>query len=303
MASILFHTSDYAYLAQKIVLLRPDIEIGIVETKTFPDGEIYHRILSNIKDKEVIVLGGTISDKATLELYDIATACTQFRASKTKIFIPYYGYSTMERAVKIGEIVKAKTRAILLSSIPQPELGIEIYMFDLHSEGIPYYFENNIKTFHIYAKPLIVKAATELANGEPFVLASTDAGRAKWVESLANDMRTTAAFILKRRLSDRHTEIADISADVAGNNVIIYDDIIRTGSSLINAAKAYSEKGAKRIFVIATHGIFCKESIEKILASGYIHTISTTDSHPNTQSIANEFVKVYSLASLIIEAI
>jgi ribose-phosphate pyrophosphokinase len=299
MTKILFYTPAYKYLAQKILKDCPSLEEGILESKIFPDGEAYHRIISDVSEKEVIIIAGTISDADTIALYDMATACTQFKAVKTKIFIPFYGYSTMERAVKSGEIVKAKTRAILLSSIPKPESGIEIYMFDLHSEGIPYYFENNIKTFHIYAKPLIVEAALSLAANEPFVLASTDAGRAKWVESLANDMHTTAAFILKRRINDSLTEVADISADVAGKIVIIYDDIIRTGGSLIKAAEAYSTKGAKKIFVIATHGVFCNNSLEKIFASGYISAISVTDSHPNAQAIKHPQVNVFSLASII----
>ncbi len=303
MKKILFYIPEYQYLAQKILALSPDIEEGIIESKVFPDGEIYHRILSDISGKEAIIIAGTISDKAVLALYDIATACTQFRAVKTKIIIPFFGYSTMERATKIGEVVKAKTRAILLSSIPQPESGLEIYMFDLHSEGIPYYFENNVKTFHVYAKPVITRAVIAMAENQDFVLASTDAGRAKWVESLANDMHVNAAFILKKRISDSHTEVADISADVDGKNVIIYDDIIRTGGSLLKAADAYLSKGAKKIFVVATHGVFCSDSLDRIFASSLLSSISITDSHPNAQFVANEYVNIYSLAPLIAQVL
>ena len=72
-------------------------------------------------------------------------------------------------------------------------------------------------------------------------MASTDAGRAKWVESLANDLGVGAAFILKRRLKGDHTEVSAINADVAGKTVVIYDDMIRSGGSIINAAKIYKE--------------------------------------------------------------
>src|SRR5262249_35122208 len=82
-----------------------------------------------------------------------------------------------------------------------------------------------------------------------FTLGSTDAGRAKWVESYCRDMMKRRipvhpAFIIKRRLTGEDTEIADISADVRGMFVVIYDDMIRTGGSAISAARAYLERGA-----------------------------------------------------------
>ena len=134
-------------------------------------------------------------------------------------------------------------------------------------------------------------------------MASTDAGRAKWVESLANDLGVNAAFILKRRLKGDHTEVSAINADVDGKTVVIYDDMIRSGGSIINAAKTYKNAGAGDIYVITTHGLFVNDGISKLKNSGLIKKLICTDSHVNTQYINDEFVEVRSLAELICEAI
>lgn len=299
---IIFATQPYYYLANNILALTGDRwENGIVETRDFPDGEHYQRILSDVNDKEVVIIGGTINDTATMELLDLAAGCAQYGALSLSIVIPYFGYSTMERAVKNGEIVKAKNRAMLFSSLPATSYGNKIILIDLHVDGITYYFDNNIRPVHLYAKEFVKQAALQLAGGKEFVLASTDAGRAKWVESLANDMQVTAAFVFKKRLSGEETMITAISADVKDKLVIIYDDMIRTGGSLIHAAEAYKEAGASEIFVITTHGIFAADGFERIKNSGIIKHIMCTDTHPGALKIKDKMLTVVSVAGLIVD--
>ncbi|MFT6334844.1 MAG: ribose-phosphate pyrophosphokinase [Halioglobus sp.] len=297
MKKILFHTNAYTYLA-KTLLAEGKYEEGHLELSHFADGERYQRILTKVEDRKVIVLGGTINDSSTLELYDLCSTLVKLGARSLSIVIPYFGYSTMERAVKDGEVVTAKTRARLFSSIPRSTKGNRVYLFDLHTEGLPHYFEGHLRTVHVYCKDIIMKAVRDYG-GSNCVLASTDAGRAKWVESLANDLGLQAAFALKRRLSGTETEITAINADVKDKTVIIYDDMIRSGSSLINAAQAYNQAGAKEIFVITTHGVFVDGSIEKLKSSGVIKKIICTDTHANTQTINDAFVEVRSIADLI----
>jgi ribose-phosphate pyrophosphokinase len=206
----------------------------------------------------------------------------------------------MERAVKQGEIVKAKTRALLFSALPQTATGNKIIMIDLHVDGITYYFESGIRPVHLYGKDLVKEAALELAGGRPFVLASTDAGRAKWVESLANDLHVQAAFVFKKRISGDETHITAISADVKDKPVIIYDDMIRTGGSLIHAAQAYIDAGASEISVITTHGIFAGNGFQKIKDSGIIRKVICTDTHPNALAIHDDMLEVKSVDKIIV---
>lgn len=295
---IIFSIPDYKYLQEEVLQLG-DFEKGIIEVKLFPDGERYQRILTPVNGKDVVLIGGTISDSDTLEIYDLAYALIKYGARSIQLFFPYFGYSTMERAVKMGEVVTAKSRAVMFSSLPRTSLGNHFVFFDLHSEGIPHYFEGQALISHVYCKPIVIKAALELAE-DGFVMACTDAGRAKWVESLANEMGVNAAFVFKRRISGDKTEVTSISADVEGRDVVIYDDMVRTGGSLISAAKAYKYAGAKKIFTITTHGLFTNEALKKIRESGVIEKVVSTNSHPNSFANQSDFLQIKSIAPLII---
>lgn len=296
---IIFSIPDYRYLQQEILALG-EFDEGQIEVKLFPDGERYQRIMTSVQGRDVVLIGGTISDSDTLEIYDLAYALIKYGARSIQLFFPYFGYSTMERAVKIGEVVTAKSRAVMFSSLPRTSLGNHFIFFDLHSEGIPHYFEGQVLINHIYCKPIVIEAARELAE-EGFVMACTDAGRAKWVESLANEMGVNAAFVFKRRISGEKTEVTSISADVEGRDVVIYDDMVRTGGSLINAARAYKNAGAKKIFTITTHGLFTNEALRKIEDSGVISKVVTTNTHPNSYAVKTDFLIVKSVAGLILE--
>lgn len=298
---LIFSTKSYSYLREAIVQTGA-FEEGEVEVQCFPDGERYQRVLSDVDGKNVVLIGGTISDADTLELYDLACTLVTLGAQSLMLVIPYFGYSTMERAIKNGEVVTAKTRAYLLSTIPNTPFGNRVMLLDLHTEGLPYYFEGKIRPIHLYAKSIIITACKEIA-GTDFVLASTDSGRAKWVESLANDMHVQGAFVFKRRITGEDTEIVSISCDVQDKYVIIYDDMIRTGGSLVHAAESYKQAGAAKIAAITTHGLFSKNGLTKIKESGLFECVISTDSHPNALALADEFLKVRTIAQLLTKEI
>ena len=297
-APIVFSTQAYDYLGHDVAA-RTGWEVGVVARKVFPDGEHYLRIDTDPTDRDVMLIGGTIDAASTLELYDLACALVAGGAYRLSLVMPFFGYSTMERSVRFGEVVTAKTRARLLSSIPMASRGTQVFMLDLHVEAIAHYFEGGIRPVHIYGKSLVTAAARRLGGGD-FVLACTDAGRAKWVESLANDLNVAAAFVYKRR-HDEQTEVTGVSAQVAGKRVVIYDDMIRTGGSLINAAQAYRDAGAASIDAIATHGLFPGDSLARIEASGLLGRIVVTDSHPHAVALQGRFLEVESTAALLSE--
>ncbi len=297
-APIVFSIQKYDYLGRAIAA-ETGWEVGLVARKTFPDGEHYLRIDSDPTDRDVILVGGTTDDATTLELYDLACGLVTGGAYRLRIVMPFYGYSTMERSIKFGEIVTAKTRARLLSSVPMASRGTQVFLLDLHVSAIAHYFEGGIRPIHIYGKPLVIAAARKLG-GDSFVLACTDAGRAKWVESLANDLDVPVAFVYKRRHDDQ-TEVTGVSAQVAGKRVVIYDDMIRTGGSLLNAAKAYRDAGAVAIDAVATHGLFPGDSLARIQQSGLLGRIFVTDSHPRAVALQNDFLHVDSTATLLAE--
>lgn len=294
---LIFATPPYEGMQRQLCALT-GWEAGQVEARSFPDGERYQRIVQDVDNREVILLGGTTSDTETLRLYDLACGLVKYGAWSLTLIIPFFGYSTMERAVRHGEVVTAKTRARLLSSLPSASEGNRVVLVDLHVSGMQHYFEGNVRTVHLYAKPVIMEAARRLG-GQDFVLACTDAGRAKWVESLANDMDVTPAFVFKRRLSGEDTEVTAISANVQGRRVVIYDDMIRTGSSLMGAARAYLDAGATEVAALATHGVFPGGAFARLRDSGLFSSITCTDTHPRAHELAAQGLQVTPIAPVI----
>jgi ribose-phosphate pyrophosphokinase len=296
--TIVFSTRAYEYLGGAIAE-SGGWQVGEVARKTFPDGEHYLRIETDPTDRDVVLVGGTTDAGSTLELYDLACGLVTGGAYRLRIVMPFFGYSTMEREVRFGEVVTAKTRARLLSSVPMASRGTQVFLLDLHVAAIAHYFEGGIRPIHVYGKSLVTAAARRLG-GADFVLACTDAGRAKWVESLANDLNVAVAFVYKRRHDDE-TTVTGVSAQVAGKRVVIYDDMIRTGGSLIGAALAYREAGAVAIDAVATHGLFPGDSLIRLEQSGLFGRIVVTDSHPRAVALRGPFLEVESTANLLTE--
>lgn len=298
---LFFSIPSYAYLEPEF-LAAGDFERGEIERKNFPDGERYLRILPDLYGRDVVLLGGTPTDACWLDVFDLACGIARGGARSLAIVMPYFGYATMERAVKSGEVVVAKTRARLLSAIPAPEGGTHLFLFDLHTDGIEFYLDDRILSRHVYGAPIITtKIATTMA-GRPFVLGACDAGRAKWVQSLARDLHVEPAFVYKRRdETSGGTSVTGINADVRGKEVVVYDDMIRTGSTLIQAGKAYLAAGATKVHAIASHLILPGDSFEKLQKTGVFSSIMGTNSHPSSQKLPKE--NLVSIAPRLVECL
>lgn len=111
-------------------------------------------------------------------------------------------------------------------------------------------------------------------------------------------MGADAAFVYKRRLSGRQTEVAGVSAHVRDKYVVFYDDMIRTGSSLLKAAAAYRASGARGISAITTHGLFPGNALAEMQTSGLLGQVVCTDSHPRALELECDYLQVKSVASL-----
>jgi ribose-phosphate pyrophosphokinase len=295
---LLLTIPSYEELGRRLLEAQPTLELGRVERHTFPDGEKYQRVETDVRERHVVLLAGTASDEDTLCAYDLASAVVRSGAARFTWLCPYFGYSTMERAVRPGEVVAAKTRARLISAVPLASLGNQIVLVDLHADGIPHYFGDGFNAFHIYAKELALESARAFGGGD-FILAAPDAGRAKWVQSLANELGVEVAFVYKRRVSGEKTEVTGVDARVEGRTVVIYDDMIRTGGTLVEAARAYRAKGARSVYAVTTHLLLPGDSLARIRASGAIDGVAGTDSHPRARSLEGPGLVVRSVAPLL----
>ncbi len=299
---MIFCTSKYSYLRDEICSLT-GIAPGQLEAKTFPDGERYRRITQSVVGKEVIIVGGSVDDSETLEIYDLACALVKYGAHTITLMIPYFGYSTMEREVLQGEVLPAKTRARLFSVIPMAPGGNRVVLLDIHAPGLPHYFEGNVRVRALDSHDLLVESMKYFGD-EDFVIACTDSGRAKTVERLAESLGVSAVFVFKKRIDGQNTEVKAVAGEVKNKNVVLYDDMIRSGSSLIEAAKQLKDFGALKITALATHGLFPGNATEKLKNAGVFHKIYVTNSHCRVNELTEaDGIEVISVAPMLSKAL
>jgi ribose-phosphate pyrophosphokinase len=282
------------------------VELAPIERQRFPDGESYLRFAGadrfDLLGHDVVLVAATESQTSIDELYRLSCAAVKGGARSLILVIPYFGYSTMERATRPGEVVTAKVIARQLSAIPGAARGNWVLLMDLHAAGIVYYFEGDTVSMELYAEPCILEGIGNLHLTAP-CLASTDMGRAKWVEVFANRLHAPVALIHKKRISGSQTRISAVVGDVAGMDVIIFDDMIRTGGSLLQAAEAYLKAGARSVQAAATHLVLPPGTVERLEASPLTKIIGT-DTHPNHHLVAGRpKFEVVSVARLFAEVV
>ncbi len=299
---MIFSSSRYQYLRDEICGIT-GLPAGEIEASTFPDGERYRRILTSVVGKNVVLIGGTVDDSETLELYDLACALVKYGAYTISLLIPYFGYSTMEREILQGEVLPAKTRARLFSVIPAAPGGNNVILLDIHAPGLPHYFEGDVRVRSLTSHDLMVEATEQIAL-DNFVIACTDSGRAKTVEKLAESLKTSAVFVFKKRIDGQNTEVKAVAGEVKNKAVILYDDMIRSGSSLIEAAKQLKDFGAAKIIALATHGLFPGNATEKIRDSKLFDKVYVTNSHCRVNQLnVNDGIEVISVAPMLAKAL
>lgn len=282
-----------------------------LEEKKFPDGELCLKISDpeKIRDESVAIFAGITNFESIFELYNLACEVVSLGCSKLHIVIPYLAYATQDQKNEIGEVATLKNIAQLLSSVPQSPQGNQIYLVDVHNPIVLNYFEGKSTASLISTKNLIKKIITKISEKNSIdeklqVLASVDMGRAQLISEIADELSLSRIFIEKKRISPEETQIVSVSdQNIAEKLVIIYDDMIRTGSSLLNAAEYYRSAGAKKIIAIISHGIFANSAFEKIKQSKSIDKIFCFNTHPNVfaQPCSENFLEICDISEVLLE--
>jgi ribose-phosphate pyrophosphokinase len=226
-------------------------------------------------------------DEDILEVLRVGTTLVQYGVRRRIFIIPFLAYSTMERAVKPGEVVTAKCTIQMLSAIGSVGNGNVFLLFDLHTAGLLHYFEGPCIRLEIYGQAVLSKALPELNfNRETYIFASGDLGRSAWVNAFARDNGVGVAFIRKTRTHEDGksvTQVCEVIGNVFQKNVIIYDDMTRTGGTLIHAAEKYLSEGALSVDVLVSHLALIGEKEIQAMIDSPVRTIVATNSHPRTQ--------------------
>lgn len=271
-------------------------DLGRAIVSKFRNGETRVKLDENVRGADAFVIQSTSEpvNDYIMELLLMIDALRRASADRITAVIPYYGYAKQEKKTSGREPISAKLVANLLTTAG----ANRVLAIDLHSPAIEGFFD--IPVDHMRATPLLARAFRSRVQGD-IVVVSPDAGGV----GRAQDFRTRAegslAIISKQHPGADKTEMLDIVGDVDGKIAVIVDDMISTGGTLVEAAKLLKSRGARSIYVCATHGIFAGNALDMI-ANSEIDEIIVTDTVPLPAS-APDNVFVVSVAPLMAEAI
>ena len=273
------------------------VEQGKLTLKRFSDGEIRFQILENVRGADVFVVQPSCPpvNESIMELLIMIDAFKRASARRITAVMPYYGYARQDRKDRPRVPISAKVLGDLLTAV-----GVNrLLTMDLHAGQIQGFF--NIPVDHLFAAPVILDYF-ESVNLPNVTIVSPDAGGVERARFFAKQLKTDLAIIDKRRVDANEAEIMNIIGDIQGKDVVILDDMVDTAGTLVKAAQALRDQGAKRIFAAITHPILSGPAISR-LESSVLEKLIVTNSIKIGPEKRIERLEILSVASLMGEAI
>ncbi|HTU26649.1 MAG TPA: ribose-phosphate pyrophosphokinase [Pirellulales bacterium] len=276
------------------------LPVGVITIDNFPDSEIYCKVEEDIRGRDIFLVQPTcppVNDNL-LELLVIIDSFKRASAERITAVIPYYGYARQDRKDEGRVPITAKLVANLITRAG----GDRVLALDLHAAQIQGFFD--VPVDHLYAAPVLIDHfENQGIDPKDLVVVSPDEGSTKRALRYAEKLGGELAIVDKRRASAEITRQENIiGAPVKGKIAIMFDDMISTAGSVCGAAKVLHERGAREIFVGATHGVLCGPAIERLKASP-IREVIISDSIPLRPEQALPKIRVLSVAPLLGEAI
>ncbi|MCC5843901.1 MAG: ribose-phosphate pyrophosphokinase [Verrucomicrobia bacterium] len=267
-----------------------------IEVKRFPDGEIFVKILENIRGHDVFIIQPTCQpgNDNLMELLIMMDACRRASAKRIICVLPYYGYARQDRKDQPRVPITAKLVANLLTTAG----ASRILAVDLHSQQIQGFFD--IPVDHLYASPVIVGHLKSLKL-DNIVVVSPDTGGTKMAYAYAQLLNADIAIVAKNRRSATEVDVISVVGEVEGCNAVLVDDMTTTAGTLCAASKVLKESGAKSVMAAVSHSLLNQEGIDRIRNSAISHLV-TTDSVP-ARVDEGSLVTRLSLADLLGDAI
>lgn len=278
-----------------------NVEQGKIEVSRFADGEFNIQLKTSVRGKEVYLIQSTAPSVNENLMELLITVDAVLRASATKIHavIPYFGYARQDRKMTGRQPITCKLVANLLVTA-----GINrLITVDLHSPQEQGYFDipvDDLRATQDLAEYVIQQKLDDL------VVVSPDHGGVVRARRLANFLACSLAVIDKRRKKENVSNVEFVLGDVKDKNAIIIDDMIDTGGTIINAAKAIKEHGAKSIRILATHGLFSGSAIDNFkqaIKENIISEVVVTDTINVPKEKCFEGLKIISISNFVSEMI
>jgi len=277
-----------------LVARQLDVKASGAEIKRFPDGEKYLRIHEDLAGQDVVIVQSIHHEPDEL-LFEYLLLCDTVKdlgANKVIAVLPYFAYARQDSRFNPGEAVSFKTVTKLIEDVGTAEL----FSVDMHQHRVERAHDLfRIPAHNLTAAPLLaeyVKAKTSLE--KPIVI-GPDEESEQWASTAAKVIGADHDVLEKKRLAADKVEITTRRLDVQGRDVLLIDDIISTGGTIIEASRILKSQGARRLIVACTHPILAHNALARIYESG-AEIVVGTDTVPSP-------VSYVSVAPLIADAI
>ena len=267
--------------------------------KRFADGEIYIEINENIRGNSIFIIQ-TLSAPVNDNLMELLICIDALRRSSAKnitVVIPYFGYARQDRKVVPRTAISAKLVANLITNAG----AHRIVTVDLHAGQIQGFFD--LPVDNLFSTPIFAKHIKKNITNKNLVCVAPDVGGVERARALGKKLNAGLAIVDKRRPAPGKSKVMNIIGNVKGKNCLITDDIIDSGGTIANAAKALKDKGAKDVFVYVTHGVLSGKAVE-LINNSKIKKLIITDTIDNSSKIQKSpKIVELSISKLIAEAI
>src|SRR3972149_999416 len=274
------------------------IPVGGAKIERFPDGEKVIRVEDDVRGRDCFVVQSTCNpvDEHLVELLIYLDCLRRASAKRITAVIPYFGYARQDRKDEGRVPITAKLVANIISAAGADR----VLAIDLHAQQLQGFFD--IPVDHLTGELVLSKYFRDKKIGNLTVV-SPDVGNIKIASQYASNLGGELAIVHKKRISGGKVMAQEIIGDVADRNILRCDDIIATAGTVCSAAVLVKERGAKKVYVGATHGVLAEQAIEQ-LKKAPIDEVVVTDTIPlNEKQKQLAKIKVLTVADMLGEAI
>ena len=276
-----------------------NLKLVNAEVKRFSDMEVFVEVKENVRGEDMFVVQSTSypANDNLMELLLCIDALKRSSAKNITAVIPYFGYARQDRKVVPRTSISAK----LVSNLITKAGADRVVTVDLHAGQIQGFFD--IPVDNLFATPIFARHAKKKIKSKNLICVAPDVGGTERARALGKLLNVGLAIVDKRRPKPGQSQVMNVIGDVKGKTCIIVDDIIDSGGTIVNAAKALKDRGAKEVYVYITHGVLSGEAVKKIKNSVIKNLVitDTIDNMSRTKGVKN--IEVLSISGLMGEAI
>ena len=267
--------------------------------RKFKDGEIYVEINENIRGNNIFFIQ-SVSSPANDNLMEMLLCIDALKRSSAKnitAVIPYFGYARQDRKVVPRTSISAK----LVSNLITQAGADRVVTVDLHAGQIQGFFD--IPVDNLFTTPLFARHIKKKIKSKNIICVAPDVGGVERSRALGRILNVGLAIVDKRRPKPGQSQVMNVIGDVKGKTSIIVDDIIDSGGTIVNAAKALKQRGAKDVYVYISHGVLSGDAVKSIKNSP-IKKLVITDTINNENKVRSaKNIEILSISNLMGEAI